>query len=53
LTDKADDQFDRRARPWRWEMLADFGLSDTVVHGDFHPGNRHGSCPSILGLILV
>jgi Phosphotransferase enzyme family len=24
---------------WRWEMLAGCGLPDTVVHGDFHPGN--------------
>ncbi|MGD0701422.1 MAG: aminoglycoside phosphotransferase family protein [Trebonia sp.] len=23
----------------RWEMLAACGLPDTVVHGDFHPGN--------------
>ena len=23
----------------RWEMLADCRLPDTVVHGDFHPGN--------------
>jgi len=23
----------------RWEMLDDCGLPDTVVHGDFHPGN--------------
>jgi Phosphotransferase enzyme family len=23
----------------RWEMLAECGLPDTVVHGDFHPGN--------------
>jgi len=23
----------------RWEMLADCGLPDTIVHGDFHPGN--------------
>jgi Ser/Thr protein kinase RdoA (MazF antagonist) len=23
----------------RWEMLADCGLPDTLVHGDFHPGN--------------
>ena len=23
----------------RWEMLADCGLPNTVVHGDFHPGN--------------
>ena len=29
------------ARGWqdRWEMLAGCGLPDTVVHGDFHPGN--------------
>jgi hypothetical protein len=27
-----------RLRP-RWEMLADCGLPDVVVHGDFHPGN--------------
>jgi hypothetical protein len=27
-----------RLRP-RWELLADCGLPDTVVHGDFHPGN--------------
>ena len=24
---------------WRWEMLDECGLPDTVVHGDFHPGN--------------
>ena len=24
---------------WRWEMLAECGLPDTLVHGDFHPGN--------------
>jgi hypothetical protein len=23
----------------RWEQLADCGLPDTLVHGDFHPGN--------------
>jgi hypothetical protein len=23
----------------RWEMLAGCGLPDTIVHGDFHPGN--------------
>src|SRR5262245_16924781 len=31
----------------RWEMLADCGLPDTVVHGDFHPGNwrrDHDNC---------
>jgi hypothetical protein len=36
----------------RWEMLADCGLPDTVVHGDFHPGNwRSGDgSPVILDL---
>ncbi|UWZ58383.1 aminoglycoside phosphotransferase family protein [Dactylosporangium aurantiacum] len=24
---------------WRWDILAGCGLPDTVVHGDFHPGN--------------
>ncbi len=28
-----------RSLQWRWEMLAGCGLPDTVVHGDFHPGN--------------
>ena len=28
-----------RGLHWRWEMLAGCGLPDTVVHGDFHPGN--------------
>jgi hypothetical protein len=28
-----------RALEPRWEMLADCGLPDTLVHGDFHPGN--------------
>lgn len=23
----------------RWPLLADCGLPDTIVHGDFHPGN--------------
>jgi Phosphotransferase enzyme family len=34
----------------RWEMLADCGLPDTVVHGDFHPGNWRGgqSCCTVL-----
>ena len=26
----------------RWPMLEDCGLPDTVVHGDFHPGNWRG-----------
>jgi hypothetical protein len=34
----------------RWEMLADCGLPDTVVHGDFHPGNwrRGDGAPVVL-----
>ncbi|MEW9548334.1 aminoglycoside phosphotransferase family protein [Nonomuraea sp. NPDC050783] len=34
----------------RWEMLADCGLPDTVVHGDFHPGNWRcgGGSPVVL-----
>ena len=33
----------------RWEMLADCGLPDTVVHGDFHPGNwRRGAGPPVV-----
>jgi Ser/Thr protein kinase RdoA (MazF antagonist) len=34
----------------RWEMLAECGLPDTVVHGDFHPGNwrRGDGAPVIL-----
>jgi hypothetical protein len=41
----------RSLRP-RWEMLADCGLPDTVVHGDFHPGNwrRADGPPVILDL---
>lgn len=41
----------RRLRS-RWEMLADCGLPDTVVHGDFHPGNwrRADGPPVILDL---
>ena len=33
----------------RWEMLADCGLPDTVVHGDFHPGNwRSDGGPAVV-----
>jgi len=34
----------------RWEMLADCALPDTVVHGDFHPGNwrRGDGAPVVL-----
>jgi hypothetical protein len=39
-----------RSLQWRWEMLADYGLPDTVVHGDFHPGNwrSSGAAPVVL-----
>ena len=38
----------RSLRP-RWEMLADCGLPDVVVHGDFHPGNwRRGDGASVV-----
>jgi Ser/Thr protein kinase RdoA (MazF antagonist) len=34
---------------WRWEMLDECGLPDTVVHGDFHPGNwRCGDGPPVV-----
>ena len=33
----------------RWEMLADCGLPDTLVHGDFHPGNwRRADGPPVV-----
>ncbi|MFJ8357150.1 aminoglycoside phosphotransferase family protein [Streptomyces sp. NPDC093984] len=34
----------------RWRQLEDCGLPDTVVHGDFHPGNwrRDGGRPVVL-----
>jgi hypothetical protein len=33
----------------RWEMLAGCGLPDTVVHGDFHPGNwRRSDGPPVI-----
>ena len=33
----------------RWEMLADCRLPDTVVHGDFHPGNwRRAAGPPVV-----
>jgi hypothetical protein len=34
-----DELHATKSLQWRWEMLADCGLPDTVVHGDFHPGN--------------
>jgi Phosphotransferase enzyme family len=38
-----------RALQPRWEMLADCGLPDTLVHGDFHPGNwRCGAGPPVV-----
>ncbi|WP_247706955.1 aminoglycoside phosphotransferase family protein [Streptomyces liliiviolaceus] len=33
----------------RWRLLAECGLPDTVVHGDFHPGNwRAGGGPPVV-----
>ncbi len=38
-----------RSLRWRWEMLEKCGLPDTVVHGDFHPGNwRRSDGPPII-----
>jgi len=38
----------RSLRP-RWKMLDECGLPDTVVHGDFHPGNwRCGDGPPVV-----
>jgi hypothetical protein len=34
-----DERAAARALEPRWELLAGCGLPDTVVHGDFHPGN--------------
>ena len=35
---------------WRWDMLDGCGLPDTLVHGDFHPGNwrRGDGAPVVL-----
>jgi hypothetical protein len=38
-----------RALQDRWEMLDGCGLPDTLVHGDFHPGNwRRGDGPPVV-----
>jgi hypothetical protein len=34
--------------PERFEALAAFGLPDTLVHGDFHPGNVRGDEPQLV-----
>jgi hypothetical protein len=41
-----------RALQDRWEALAGCGLPDTLVHGDFHPGNwrRGDGAPVVLDL---
>jgi Phosphotransferase enzyme family len=31
-----------RELPGRWQRLGETGLPDTLVHGDFHPGNFRG-----------
>lgn len=33
--------------PERFRRLAETGLSDTLVHGDFHPGNARGDATSV------
>ncbi|WP_228121157.1 aminoglycoside phosphotransferase family protein [Streptomyces fagopyri] len=35
----AQDRFAARELTRRWETLTECGLPDTLVHGDFHPGN--------------
>jgi hypothetical protein len=35
----ADERASARALARRWPALEDGGLPDTIVHGDFHPGN--------------
>ncbi len=45
----AEDLHAARSLRWRWEMLDDCGLPDTVVHGDFHPGNwRRSERPPVV-----
>jgi Phosphotransferase enzyme family len=34
--------------PERFRALDDFGLPDTLVHGDFHPGNVRGDAASLV-----
>jgi hypothetical protein len=46
------EQVAARSLQPRWDLLADCGLPDTVVHGDFHPGNwrRGDGAPVVLDL---
>lgn len=45
----ADELRAARDLHWRWERLDECGLPDTVVHGDFHPGNwRCGDGPPVV-----
>jgi hypothetical protein len=44
-----DERAATRALEPRWERLADCGLPDVVVHGDFHPGNwRSDGGPAVI-----
>ena len=36
------------ALPERWAAIAEAGLPDTLVHGDFHPGNARGDGTSLV-----
>ena len=39
--------------PDRFGALAGFGLPDTLVHGDFHPGNVRGKAEEAKSLVLL
>jgi Ser/Thr protein kinase RdoA (MazF antagonist) len=41
-----------RALADRWPMLADCGLPDTLVHGDFHSGNWRGNDPHLPPVVM-
>ncbi|MGB7979401.1 MAG: aminoglycoside phosphotransferase family protein [Candidatus Nanopelagicales bacterium] len=60
VVDRTADQLDMRTRaaltrilaglPKRQAALAACGIPDTLVHGDFHPGNVHGGTD---GLVIL
>lgn len=41
-----------RALPSRFDEVAKCGLRDTLIHGDFHPGNFRGDCQALTLLDL-
>jgi hypothetical protein len=45
-----DERAAARTLTGRWRELADCGLPDTLVHGDFHPVNWHGDPPVVIDL---